>query len=188
MIHDFKDKEAFRMWLANHHDRAGGQELFIYKKKYHTLGISYEEAVQAAVAYGWIDGITHSYDDIKFTQYFARRLKKSNWSISNLNRVKYLFEKGEMTPAGWRYVPMELLKNLDILEAYAQNERLKPVAMPPMIKEGLVTQDLLQLYYARPPGEQRRWILYIMDCKQEKTKLRRLEKLYDMLRTGKKYV
>ena len=68
--------------------------IYLYKKGFAHLGLTYEDAVRIALCYGWIDAVTHSHDEKKIRQYFAPRQKRSNWSLSNIIRMKELIEKG----------------------------------------------------------------------------------------------
>lgn len=83
-VFDFNSKEDFKAWLELNHENSKGVDIYIYKKNFHHKGLSYEDAVRSALCYGWIDAVTHSYNEEKFIQYFAKRKKNSNWSLSNI--------------------------------------------------------------------------------------------------------
>lgn len=174
---DFKNAEAFRHWLEIHHASAEGRNIFIYKKGHQDKGMSYEEAVQTALCFGWIDAVTHAYDEEKFIQYFARRLKTSNWSISNIKRMKALIESGLMTEDGLTFFDMALIDQLPALEA--QNKE-RP-EMPDYFLDMLENQHMIEMYEALSKSVQHRYIGYILDAKQEKTRLRRCQKIIDIL-------
>ncbi len=75
-----------------------------YKVKTHKKSIKYEEAVEEALCYGWIDSIVKRIDDEKHMQKYTPRKDNSNWSASNKERVKKLINKGSMTEAGLRKI------------------------------------------------------------------------------------
>src|ERR1700737_2879593 len=85
-----KNHLEWRQWLTRHH--ADTKEIWAgyYKKASGKSGISYEESVQEGLAYGWIDGLTKSIDAATYACRFTPRKPKSNWSASNLARVKQL--------------------------------------------------------------------------------------------------
>lgn len=178
---DFKDASEFRKWLKFHHDTASGRDLFIYKKGHHDKGLCYEDAVRTALCYGWIDGVTHAYDDEKFIQYFAKRLKTSNWSISNIKRMKSLIDDGKMTAHGLTYFDMELIQQLPDLEA---KSKASP-EIPDYFLDMLENQNMMETYDALSTSVQHRYIWYILDAKQEKTRLRRCQKVIDILNGAK---
>ena len=98
----FPDAAAFRAWLADHH--ATTTELWVgyYKKASGKTSISYAEAVDEALCYGWIDGLTFRVDDEVHTNRFTPRRRGSTWSTLNVRRVGELLSEGRMTPAGMR--------------------------------------------------------------------------------------
>lgn len=103
-IRPFRSSAAFESWLKTHH--ASEAELFlrIYKKGSSTPSISYSEAVDVALCWGWIDGVRKSYDEDSFLQRFTPRGAKSRWSAINRTRVAQLVKGGRMTPHGLREI------------------------------------------------------------------------------------
>jgi uncharacterized protein YdeI (YjbR/CyaY-like superfamily) len=96
----FRTSEAFRSWLEENH--AVETELWIrlYKVHARAKGIGYREALDESLCFGWIDGVRRSLDADSFAQRFTPRKPKSNWSATNLKRVKELEAEGRMHPAG----------------------------------------------------------------------------------------
>src|SRR5204862_3587734 len=88
--------EAWRRWLARHYQDKREIWLVYYKKSSGKSGVSYDESVEEALAYGWIDGQTKSIDDVSYAGRFTPRKPNSNWSASNLARVKKLLAEGRM--------------------------------------------------------------------------------------------
>src|SRR5664280_2017353 len=96
----FRSASVFRDWLASNHHKV--QELCVgfYKKKSGKDGISYPEAVDQALCFGWIDGIKKKADEVSYTHRFSPRKSKTNWSSNNIKRVGELSKLGLMHPSG----------------------------------------------------------------------------------------
>jgi uncharacterized protein YdeI (YjbR/CyaY-like superfamily) len=103
-IRAFRDAAAFERWLARHHDRAPGLWLQIYKKHTDLPTVTYAEALDVALCWGWIDGIRKTFDERTFVQRFTPRRPKSVWSQINREHVARLTAEGRMTPHGQRHV------------------------------------------------------------------------------------
>lgn len=101
--------EEWRSWLADHHADRRDIWLLLYKKGSGKTGVSYEEAVEEALCFGWIDGLTRTVNGEKYAVRFTPRRPRSNWSESNRTRVKRLFAEGRMTEAGKALLPPELM-------------------------------------------------------------------------------
>ena len=96
----FKTRTAWRKWLHKNHSTADGVWLQYAKKDSGLQTIAYVEAVEVALCYGWIDGLTKRVDDDYYKQRFTPRRKRSNWSKTNVERALALIESGDMQPAG----------------------------------------------------------------------------------------
>ena len=90
----------WRSWLEANHGRAEGIWLISPRRAADRVAFSYEEAVEEALCYGWIDGHTKTLDDMYGMQWFAPRRAGSVWAKSNKERVARLIAQGRMTPAG----------------------------------------------------------------------------------------
>ncbi len=97
---EFVDTEAFRLWLQNNHDSVDGTWLKMHKKNSGLISISYAEALDVALCYGWIDGQRRSFDENSYIQKFTPRRKRSLWSKRNVQYIERLINAGLMTPAG----------------------------------------------------------------------------------------
>jgi uncharacterized protein YdeI (YjbR/CyaY-like superfamily) len=103
-IRHFRSEVAFEKWLSTHHDRETELWLKIHKKASGLPTVTYAEALDVALCWGWIDGIRKSFDEISFLQRFTPRGKKSIWSQVNQGHVARLTKAGRMTPHGQRHV------------------------------------------------------------------------------------
>ncbi len=101
-------REGWREWLSQHHDTYREIWLIYYKKSSGKTGISYEESVEEALCFGWIDGAIKGIDQEMYVGRFTPRRAKSPWSDSNRERVARLLRDGRMTEAGIKVLPSDL--------------------------------------------------------------------------------
>jgi uncharacterized protein YdeI (YjbR/CyaY-like superfamily) len=103
-IKGFRTQAAFAAWVAAHHAREAELWLKIHKKGSGRPTVTYAEALDVALCWGWIDGIRKSFDDTSFLQRFTPRRARSLWSQVNRDHVARLTAAGRMTPHGQRQV------------------------------------------------------------------------------------
>lgn len=99
-IRSFRSERAFERWLSANHARATELWLRIYKKASGVTTVTYAEALDVALCWGWIDGLRKGFDDESFLQRFTPRKPKSVWSQVNRDHVARLVAAGRMTPHG----------------------------------------------------------------------------------------
>lgn len=104
------NRSEWREWLQNNHDKKKSVWIIYYKKKSKNPTLSYSEAVDEALCFGWIDSTSRPIDEEKYMQYFTRRKVKSVWSKINKEKIERLISDGLMTKAGY-----------DIIETAKQN-------------------------------------------------------------------
>ena len=95
-----QDRHAWRAWLEENHAITAGVWLVYYKKHTGKPGISYDEAVEEALCFGWIDSRPNTLDDERYMQFFSPRKAKSPWSKLNKQRIEKLMQQGLLEPAG----------------------------------------------------------------------------------------
>ena len=100
-----KNRKEWRRWLEKSHQKEPEIWLICYKKHTGKTSIPYNDAVEEALCYGWIDSNEKGIDREKYAQRFSPRKPKSNWSVVNKERVRRLIKLGKMTPAGLKYFP-----------------------------------------------------------------------------------
>ena len=100
----FKSPAAFRTWLEKNHVASDGIWLRVFKKDSREESITYGEALDQALCYGWIDGQKKAHDDRSWLQKFTPRRPKSGWSKNNTQHTERLIKSGEMTLAGLKQV------------------------------------------------------------------------------------
>ena len=124
-----KNKEDWRKWLKKNHLIKDSIWLIFYKKKSPKANLSWSEAVDEALCFGWIDSTKKAIESEKYTQYFCKRKSKSNWSKINKDKVKVLIEQELMEEEGYKSI--EIAKGngywtiLDEVEALIIPEDLK---------------------------------------------------------------
>ncbi len=102
-------RQEWREWLAQHHRDRKEIWLIYYKKSSGKKGISYDESVEEALCFGWIDGANKGINEETYAGRFTPRRRKSPWSASNRARIARLLEEGRMTEAGLAVLPAEML-------------------------------------------------------------------------------
>lgn len=99
-IKEFKSQQVFRSWLDKNHSKVDGIWLRLYKKGSGLKSLTYSEAVDEALCYGWIDGQAKKHDEESWIQKFTPRRKKSIWSKINVEKADRLIREGKMHQAG----------------------------------------------------------------------------------------
>ncbi len=179
----FETQDALEAWLEGNHAASGGIWIKFAKKASGITSVTYAEAVEAALCYGWIDGQAASFDDRFWLQRFTRRRARSKWSKVNRARVVRLAEQGRMKPSGTREV-----------EAARQDGRWEAAYDSPSTMT--VPDDFQQMLDANPRAaaffenldrSSRYAILYrIQDAKRPETRTRRITQFIDLLNAEKK--
>ena len=95
-----KDRKEWRRWLEENHDKENEIWLVSYKKSLGKTGVSYNDAVEEALCFGWIDSIEKRFNDESSVQRYSPRKPKSPWSQTNLERARRLIKEGKMMPSG----------------------------------------------------------------------------------------
>ena len=101
---EFLDREEWRKWLEEHGSSEKEVWVIIYKKNSRQCGLQYQEAVEEAICFGWIDSKMQSIDANRFRQRFSPRKKNSIWSKNNKETAEKLIQKGKMAPAGFETI------------------------------------------------------------------------------------
>jgi uncharacterized protein YdeI (YjbR/CyaY-like superfamily) len=96
----FKSSSDLRKWLGKNHDKVDELWVGLYKKSSGREGVTYSEAVDQALCFGWIDGLTKRIDENSYKIRFTPRRPRSNWSLVNIKRVGELTKLGLMKPPG----------------------------------------------------------------------------------------
>jgi len=100
----FEMPNQWRDWLAKHHTDTAAVWIRLFKKSSGKQTITYDQALDEALCYGWIDGIAKSYDEESYIQRFTPRRPKGNWSKRNTEHITRLIKLGKMRPSGMAQV------------------------------------------------------------------------------------
>jgi uncharacterized protein YdeI (YjbR/CyaY-like superfamily) len=164
-----KDRREWRTWLAKNHDKCDEIWLVYYKKGSGKPRVPYEDAVEEALCFGWIDGKIKKIDEVCFAQRFTPRRPRSSWNETNIQRAERLIAAGKMTPAG--------------LAAFNSKERAEPLVdeIPKNLEAKFRKQSTAWKNYQNfPPYYRRMTARWVADAKKEETRLGRLQKLIEL--------
>lgn len=165
-----KDRPGWRGWLRKNSASSVEIWLLFFKKKSGKPSVSYDEAVEEALCFGWIDSIVKSVDEEKYAQKFTPRKPKAQWSESNIRRVKKMIAARQMTPAG--------------LKAFEHHEERRPSPLPTRLPKSLEQRfTKASKAYANfkhfPPYYQRMSIGWVASAKKEETRAKRMKQLIE---------
>jgi uncharacterized protein YdeI (YjbR/CyaY-like superfamily) len=104
-------RKQWRRWLSKHYESIDGTWLVFHKKSSGKPTIDYDEAVEEAICFGWIDVQIRRIDDRKYARRFTRRHQRSDWSDSNRRRALRMLRQGKMTKAGRSTLPLNFLRD-----------------------------------------------------------------------------
>ena len=174
----FADAAAWESWLARQHASSPGVWLKIAKKGSAATGVSYPEALEVALCYGWIDGQKGALDDEYWLQRFTPRKPGSRWSKINTEKAAELIEAGRMRPAGMREV--KLARDDGRWDAAYAGQR--SMGVPEDLERELAGNEVARAFFATLSGVNRYAILYrIADARRPETRARRIAKYVAML-------
>jgi uncharacterized protein YdeI (YjbR/CyaY-like superfamily) len=181
---EFRSSKEFRAWLAKEHTRAPGLLLRIYKKDSGVPSITYAEALDQALCFGWIDGQKLPFDTNSWVQKFTPRRAKGGWSKINVAHVDRLIREGQMTPAG--------LKEVETAKAdgrwAAAYDSPATATVPPEFATELARNAKAKQFYATLNKANLYAIAYrLQTAKRPETKIKRIKLIIDMLARGEKF-
>jgi len=177
----FESKKKFADWLAKNHDKSAGLWLKIAKKATGISTVTYLEALDVALCYGWIDGQKGSFDEQYFLQKFTPRRPKSIWSKINVEKVAGLIASGEMKPAGLKAV--EAAKQ-DGRWAAAYSSQ-KNMEVPADFQSALNKNKKAKAFFETLTSARRYSFLFrIETAKKAETREKRIRQFVEMLECG----
>ena len=166
-----KTRAEWRTWLEEHHTRKEGVWLISYKKSTGKARFDYEEAVEEALCFGWIDSKGNKLDDERSLLWFAPRKPGTGWSRLNKTRIDKLTAEGLMRPAGLAKV--EAAKQDGSWNALDSVEALE---IPPDLKKAFKANKTAQQYFDAFPRSAKRAILeWISNAIRPETRAKRIE-------------
>ena len=169
----FPSEKAFRTWLEKNYAKSSELVVGFYKKDSGKLSITYPEARDQALCFGWIDGVRRALDDHSYSIRFTPRKPRSIWSNVNIARVEELTKIRQMTAAGMKVFEARDAKRSGI---YAFEN--KPTQLSPAYeKEFKANKKAWNFFQSMPPWYRRTASFRVMSAKKEETRLRRLREL-----------
>jgi uncharacterized protein YdeI (YjbR/CyaY-like superfamily) len=174
-LHYFKSSSEFRKWLDKNHAVATELLVGFYKISSNIKGITYKEAVDQALCFGWIDGIKKKVDEFSYTHRFSPRKSKSNWSSTNIKRVGELSKLGLMHPFGTAVFNQ---RDKEKIKQYSYER--KNATLDQSYKQIFKAhKKALNFFISQTPSYQKVASLWVMSAKKEETRLRRLNTLIE---------
>ncbi|MFZ2054586.1 MAG: YdeI/OmpD-associated family protein [Candidatus Aminicenantales bacterium] len=179
----FKTVEArtvaqWRAWLAEHHDSESEVWLIFLKRHTGRPSIAYEDAVNEALCFGWVDSLIRRLDDARYARKFTPRKPGSRWSTANRRRYARLKAAGRLTAARLKLEPTD--RSGDV-------PRLSAAEIPRYIQDALKNHPAAWNHFERlAPSYRRMYIGWIDSAKRQETKMRRLQEAIRLLAEGKK--
>ena len=182
-ILSFPTQAAFEAWLAGQHRSAPGVWVKFAKKGAGAPSVTKAQAVESALAYGWIDGLLRPFDEHWWLTRFTPRRPRSKWSRINCETAERLIAEGRMQPAGLAEV--EAAKADGRWEAAYPSHR--QIQVPDDLQEALDANPRAAAFFAQLDRNNRYAILYrLHDARKPETRARRLEQFVAMLAEGRK--
>jgi uncharacterized protein YdeI (YjbR/CyaY-like superfamily) len=182
-IVEFPGRDEWRAWLEVNHVASAGAWLLIAKKGAAQRTVSYDEALEAALCFGWIDGQKRRLDASAWLQKFTPRGKRSVWSRLNRERVEALIARGEMGPAGLREVEQA---RADGRWAAAYDSQ-RTAIVPDDLRAELDARPRAKAFFEKLDSANRYAILWrLQTAKKPNTRERRLRQFVEMLERGEK--
>jgi len=174
----FASRAKWKAWLAKHHETSPGVWLEIAKKNAGIDSVTYAEALEVALCFGWIDGQKAAADDSRWLQRFTPRSPRGSWSKINREKATAMLERGEMAPAGLREI--EAARADGRWDAAYAGQRTMDV--PDDLRDALAANDRARAFFETVDRANRYAVLYrIAAAKKPETRRSRIEKLVAML-------
>jgi uncharacterized protein YdeI (YjbR/CyaY-like superfamily) len=165
-----KDRNRWRTWLRKNPRGVSEIWLLHHRKDSGNPRITYDDAVQEALCFGWIDSTIKKIDEARFAQRFTPRKARSRWSAVNIQRVRKLMAEGRMTAPG--------------LKAFSPGLRGETPSPPTQLRKDLKEQfqmqaDAWENFQHFPPFYQRMTIRWVASATKKETQLKRLKQLVE---------
>ena len=165
-------RAEWRAWLTKHHESESEVWLIYYKQQSGRPRISYDDAVEEALCFGWIDSIVKRIDDEKFAQKFTPRRNTSKWSELNKRRLRKLIRERRMTDAGLARIDAATLREAKAKPTKGDGD------IPPFVRQALRSNARAwKSFQSLTPSRRAAYVRLITEVKQEATRERRLREV-----------
>ncbi len=164
------NKEDWRNWLKENHLKEDSIWLIMNKKSSPNPNLSWSEAVDEALCFGWIDSVRKTIDSEQYIQYYCKRKPKSNWSRINKEKVKILIEQGLMEEAGYKSI--EIAKENG---SWTSLDAVEALVVPDDLKEAFANYEGSMEYYNSLSKSVKKGLLYwVISAKRVETRRKRI--------------
>lgn len=168
-----RDRAEWRAWLEAHHLSAKGVWLIYYKQHTGQPTIPYDEAVEEALCFGWIDSRPNTLDSERYMQMFTRRKAKSPWSRLNKQRVERLTEQGLMAPAGLAMVAAAQRDG-----SWSVYDAIEDLRVPDDLRRALAERPEAERHFEAFSASAKKQLLWwVESAKQPKTRANHIEQV-----------
>ena len=175
---DVRDRRDFRKWLKKHHDSVSEIWLVFHKRHTGVTSIKYDDAVEEALCFGWIDSIIKRLDDARYARKFTPRKTDSKWSTVNRRRYASLESRGLLAPPGLKRPPTS---------RSGDAPKLSVSTIPSYITKTLkVNPRAWQFFEQLAPSYRRAYVGWIHSAKRAETREKRLREAVSLLAAGEK--
>ena len=173
-----KSRADWRRWLARHHAKAAG--VWLVFRKGRERQITYADAVEEALCFGWIDSVMNPLDDRRYLQLFTPRKARSNWSRLNKTRVERLTAEGLMMPAGLAAV--EQAKRTGTWTAL---DAVEALTLPPEFERALAANATARRTFETfSPSVRKMYLYWITGARREETRAKRIAESVSLIAKG----
>lgn len=178
----FSTPAEFRKWLEENHDKASELMIGFHRKFSGKKSITYPEALDEALCFGWIDGVRRKLDETSYVQRFTPRKPRSIWSLVNVRHVERLTKEGRMQPPGLEAYERRTPERTGI---YSFENRPKQLS-PAYEKRFRQNKKAWKFFEEQPTYYKNLIIFRIMSAKKEETQIRRLEQTIECSANGER--
>jgi uncharacterized protein YdeI (YjbR/CyaY-like superfamily) len=170
-----QNRLEWREWLQEHHDKKSSIWLIYHKKKANTLRITWSEAVDEALCFGWIDSKSKPIDNDRYMQFFSRRKPNSVWSKINKAKVQRLTEEGLMTRAG-----LDVVAHAKRNGSWTALDEIEELIIPEDLQEEFRKRPVALSYFLSLSRSDKRNILqWVVLAKKAETRSNRITRIVD---------
>lgn len=176
----FASRDEWRAWLEEHHATEQEAWLLHLKKAVARASLTYEEAVEEALCFGWIDGLLKSIDGETYALRYSPRRPRSIWSESNKRRVERLISEGRMTAAGLEKVA----EARESGEWEAATAREDVDAIPADLAQELERNGAREAFDSWPASRKKQYLFWVSSARRAETRRKRIQAIVEMATTG----
>lgn len=177
-----KSRSDWRRWLVKNHETKKSVWLLFYNKKSEKQSISWSDAVDEALCFGWIDSKKQKIDEFSYRQYYSKRKPDSTWSKINKEKVDQLIENGLMTKSG--------LKSIEVAKqngSWTILDDIEELIIPKDLKKALESYKNAFEYFDSQSKSSKKMLLYwVASAKRPETRQKRIEEISKWASIGQK--